>query len=88
MQAMEVTSKRLDVKWSMWVESLRKVVECTFGIMKERFRILKAGIRLYGVETAGRIWLTCCVSHNWLLDEASTETSQWDDIRDLFSEVL
>ena len=83
---MKVASKRSDVRWSMWVESLRKVVECTFGIMKGRFRILKAGVRLHGVEAADKIWLTCCALHNWLLDETSTETDQWDGVRGLFSE--
>ncbi len=34
-----------EIRWSKWVESMRKDVECTFGIMKGRFRILKSGIR-------------------------------------------
>ncbi len=37
---------------------MRKDVECTFGILKGRWRILKADY----------IWLTCCALHNWLLD--------------------
>ena len=86
MPPMKVASKRSDVRWSMWVESLRKVVECTFGIMKGRFRVLKAGIRLHGVEAADKIWLTCCALHNWLLDEDSTESDQWDGVNGLFSE--
>ena len=86
MSPMKVASKRSDVRWSMWVESLRKVVECTFGIMKGRFRVLKAGIRLHGVEAADKIWLTCCALHNWLLDEDSTESNQWDGVHGLFSE--
>ena len=86
MPPMKVASKRSDVRWSMWVESLRKVVVCTFGIMKERFRILKAGIRLHGVEAADKIWLTCCALHNCLFDEISTGTDQWDGVRGLFSE--
>ena len=35
-----------ELRWSKWVESLRKDVECTFGILKGRFRILKCGIRM------------------------------------------
>jgi Plant transposon protein len=50
------------------MESIRKDVECTFGIIKGRFCILKAEIRLYGVETADKIWMTCSALHNWLLD--------------------
>ena len=47
---------------------MRKDVECTFGILKGRWRILKTGIRLAGVENADKIFLTCCAVHNWLLD--------------------
>ena len=31
-------------EWSKWVESVRKDVECTFGILKGRFRCLKLPI--------------------------------------------
>ena len=59
---------RNDARWSEWLESMRKDVECTFGILKGRWRILKAGIRLHGVNAADNVWLTCCALHNWLLD--------------------
>ena len=47
-------------RFSRWLESLRKDVECTFGLLKGRFRILKTGIPLHGVEVCDRIWKTCC----------------------------
>ncbi|CAB9517844.1 Plant transposon protein [Seminavis robusta] len=53
---------------SEFIESFRKDVECTFGILKGRFRILKTGIRLEGTQSADNTWLTCCALHNWLLD--------------------
>jgi hypothetical protein len=56
------------VRWSEWCESMRKDVECTFGILKGRFRILKAGVRLHGVETTDKIWHTCCGIHNMLIE--------------------
>jgi hypothetical protein len=55
-------------RWSQWLESLRKDVECTFGILKCRWRILKTGIRLEGMEVTNNIWMTCCALHNWLLE--------------------
>jgi hypothetical protein len=58
-----------DFRFSEWLESMRKDVECTFGIMKGRFRILKTGVRLHGIKTTDRIWLTCCALHNMFLDE-------------------
>ena len=59
-----LTEKRL----SQWIESFRKDVECVFGILKGRFRILKTGIRLSGDQAADRVWLTCCALHNLLLE--------------------
>lgn len=57
------------LRWSQWLESLRKDVECTFGIMKKRFRCLSHGIDALSVEKADKIWRTCCAIHNMLLIE-------------------
>lgn len=64
---MKVTVERKEIRFSKWLESLRKDVECTFGILKGRWRVLKTGIRLHGVKSCDKIWLTCCGLHNWLL---------------------
>jgi hypothetical protein len=32
------------IRFSEWMESMRKDVECTFGILKGRFLLLKYGI--------------------------------------------
>jgi len=58
----------MEEKWSKWMESMRKDVECTFGILKGHWRILKSGIRMHSVGSVDRIWKTCCALHNWLLD--------------------
>ena len=50
-------SSRTEIRFSSWLESMRKDVECTFGILKGRWRILKTGIRLNGVECADKILL-------------------------------
>ena len=59
-------------RWSEWVESMRKDVECVFGIMKGRWRILKVGMRFRGnsdgLKTVDNTWKACCAFHNWLLD--------------------
>ena len=36
-----------DVMFAEWLESMRKDIECMFGILKSRFRILKNAIQLY-----------------------------------------
>ena len=43
----KVTADCKEIRWSQWLESLCKDVECTFGILKGRWRILKTGIRLH-----------------------------------------
>jgi hypothetical protein len=57
-----------EICWSRWVESMRKDVKCTFRILKGRWRILKCGVRVHGVDKVDIIWLTCCALHNWLLE--------------------
>ena len=56
-------------RWSKWLESVRKDVECTFGILKGRFRILKIGMRVQSIEATDQIWCTCCALHNLFLDK-------------------
>ena len=44
-----------ETRWSQWLESMRKDVEFTFGILKGHWRILKAGVCFHGVEMADNI---------------------------------
>lgn len=74
-----------ELRFSKWLESLRKDVECTFGIMKGRFRILKTGIPLHGVEACDRVWTTCCALHNFFLGEDNLDEA-WDASKYLFAE--
>ena len=48
--------------------SLRKDVECTFGIMKKCFNMLKFGFRQHSAKVCADIFVACCVLHNMLLD--------------------
>lgn len=50
--------------FSNMVESLRKDVECTFGILKGCFSILRYGSRFMDVKLCDAIFLTCCGLHN------------------------
>ena len=81
MQApLKFSSKRTQVRWSQWVESLRKAVECTFGIMKGRFRVLKSGVKLHGANISDKIWLTCCALHNMILLDGEDDISVWEGV--------
>lgn len=72
------------IYWSEWIESVRKDVECTFGILKARFRILRDGIQYHRAYDITNIFHTCCILHNMLLeydglDEYNEE--QWETLR-------
>lgn len=56
-----------EIRFSEWLESMRKDVECTFGIIKKRFTVLKTGIRLGSISQCDKVWRTCCALHNLLL---------------------
>ena len=56
-----------EIRFSEWLESMRKDVECTFGILKKRFSVLKTGFRLQSIAQCDKVWRTCCALHNLLL---------------------
>lgn len=64
--------------WTDITESVRKDVECTFGILKKRYNILKVGLRYHRTRHADDIFRTCCAMHNQLLflDGFHTEWSR------------
>jgi Plant transposon protein len=82
----------MELRWSKWLESMRKDVECTFGILKGRFRILKTGVRFHKIESVDKLWCTCCALHNLFLEDDGLShnwengaRSEWEedlDIRD------
>jgi hypothetical protein len=75
---MKDTCNRSELRFSQWLEALRKDVECTFGILKGRWRILKTGIRVHNTEASDNIWMTCCALYNHLLDVDGL-SHRWDD---------
>ena len=50
------------------VESVRKDVECTFGILKKRWRVLNDGLYYRDIQTCEKVFITCCCLNNFLLD--------------------
>ena len=53
--------------WSEWLESIRKDVECVFGIIKKRFRFFLNPIQYRSFELISSAFQTCCILHNILL---------------------
>jgi hypothetical protein len=60
----KTSTKKSEIRFSSWLESMRNDVECIFGILKGRWRIRKSGIRISGVECADNIIWTSCALHN------------------------
>lgn len=54
-------------------------LQCTFGILKGRWRILKTGVRLHKSESVDMIWKTCCAFHNMLLKIDGLD-KPWDGV--------
>ena len=52
--------------FSEWVESVRKDIECAFGILKGRFHFFKYCIRFQSVENCDNLFKTFCAIHNLL----------------------
>ena len=55
--------------WSAMLESVRKDIECVFGILKKRFYVLKAFNRMSNVRNIDDVFVTCCILHNILLED-------------------
>ena len=54
-------------EWSEHLESVRKAVECTFGILKKRFRILARDFECRQATQISDTFRACCALHNILL---------------------
>ena len=50
------------------LESIRKDVECTFGILKKRWRVLNDGLYYRDITICEKIFVTCCCLNNFLVD--------------------
>ena len=81
-----------EAKWSERIESLRKDIECTFGVLKRRFQILASKIEFQFQEYVDNLFYAACIMHNLLLaadgldgDFEYQETDD-DDIREAMEE--
>ena len=61
--------------FSSKIESILKDVECVFGILKKRWRILDYGIHFKSMEKAERVFMVCCDLHNMMLTEMESRDS-------------
>jgi len=64
MEPSKQSSTQEEHQWSEMIESLRKDIECFFGILKQIFAILKYGCRLQNLDEVDNIFLACCAMYN------------------------
>jgi hypothetical protein len=55
------------------IASARKDVECTFGIIKSRFRVLKTPMLDAELSDVDDVFTACAIFHNMLLDHDSAD---------------
>ena len=72
--APKFSSDRYVLGWAKRMESVRKDVECTFGIMKKRFRELRLPSEFVSAKTVTHTFKTCCHLHNRLLKYDKLDT--------------
>ncbi len=58
------------------LESVQKDVECTFGILKKRWKVLNHGFKFCKMEQCKKTFIACWVLHNFLLD-----LMVWNNVR-------
>lgn len=62
------------------MESVRKDVECTFGVIKTRFRYLWNGVHYHSAYTVEWAFKTACILHNLILAYDGRSLEQWEDV--------
>ena len=55
------------MQWSANLESVRKDIECVFGILKARFKFLKHFNSMHKQRDIDAAFMTCCMLHNMML---------------------
>ena len=65
--APKYSSDKAWLRWAKRLESVRKDSECTYGILKQRFRELRLPSEFKKAITVERVFKTCCQLHNRLL---------------------
>lgn len=66
------------ITWSERLESVRKDVECFFGRLKIRYRIIRNSIQLHKRHQIDQVMIICCILHNMMLHESGLDI-QWQN---------
>jgi hypothetical protein len=64
-----VTAASAEGYYLLNLKSVRKNVECTFGIMKKRWKILNKGLLYRDIKVCEKIFVSCSCLHNMLVKD-------------------
>lgn len=67
-------------KFTDWIASVRKDVECFYGILKARFRFLKTPVTLQSRTDVENVFIVCCMIHNLVLEADGLDTLWESDV--------
>lgn len=67
----EKTANPLLSVWDTRASPTRQHIECSFGILKMRFEMLKFGVRLHHEDVISRVIMALLIIHNLCIDEGS-----------------
>ena len=73
-------TERVKYKFSDWIASVRKDVECFFGILKKRFRWFKVPNLMRSHEDVSNVFKTACILHNLILEYDGLDKLWLDDL--------
>lgn len=65
-------------RWSEWLESVRKDIECTFGIIKARFRLFMNPIQFHKFSDIENAWKCACILHNMNINYDGNDLAEWE----------
>lgn len=65
-------------RWSEWLESVRKDIECTFGILKVRFRLFLHALLFHKFEDINNAWKAAIILHNMLITYDGRDLAEWE----------
>ena len=72
------SSVPMEYKFTDWVASVRKDVECFFGILKARWRWFRNPITVHFQTTIDDAFITACIFHNMILRHDGLDR-RWED---------
>ena len=64
--------------WAEWLESIRKDVECVFGDIKNRFRLLRNRVAYHDYNLIYNAMKVAAILHNRLLKYNGYDEFNWE----------